>query len=276
MAYCPWSKQKNPSQSEITEICFIVKQKFPMFWQLRLVLLAGLSASLKIFISELPGFCPFKLNSNDEGEGAGEMLSTSSPALEQNSVAWIHMTRKRDFHSLAKFLVNHLLVTEPKSAFWSMGSSTALVMNAAPSPLLKGNGLTVSILRTSLQRNGLEYPRLKNSSWRMNWNTHATEKSNVILKMISEMVVVVARINSDVLPTTQANWLHRTYSLPFPWKFLHRYFNAASSWCLLHFDIFTVEIQTRLPCSCAICSFSCPTLPSFSLLAVIPFRIRTT
>lgn len=78
MAYCPWSKQKNPSQSEITEICLIVKLKFSMFWQLGLMLLAGLFASLEIFISDLPGFCPFKLNSNDEGEGAGEILSMSS------------------------------------------------------------------------------------------------------------------------------------------------------------------------------------------------------
>lgn len=78
MAYCPWSKQKNPSQSEITEICFIVRLKFSMFWQLGLMLLAGLFASPKIFISELPGFCPFKLNSNDEGEGAGEIWSMSS------------------------------------------------------------------------------------------------------------------------------------------------------------------------------------------------------
>lgn len=77
MTYCPWSKQKNPSQSEITEICFIVMLKFSMFWQLGLMLLAGLFASLKIFITELPGFCPFKLSSNDEGEGAREILSMS-------------------------------------------------------------------------------------------------------------------------------------------------------------------------------------------------------
>lgn len=41
------------------------------------MLLAGLFASLKIFITELPGFCPFKLSSNDEGEGAREILSMS-------------------------------------------------------------------------------------------------------------------------------------------------------------------------------------------------------
>lgn len=171
MTYCPWSKQKNPSQLEITEICFIVKLKFSVFWQLGLMLLAGLFASLKIFISKLPGFCPFKLNSNDEREGAGEILSTIFSSLKQTFVAWIHMTRKRDFYSLAKFLVNHLLVTEPKFTFWSMGSGGSFVMKTALSPLLRGNELTVCILCISLERDELNYSRLKHPYWRTNWNT---------------------------------------------------------------------------------------------------------
>lgn len=115
------------------------------------------------------------------------------------------MTRKRGFHSLAKFLVNHLLVTEPRFTFWSMGSSGSFVTKIALLPLLRGNGSTVCILCTNLERTELKYFRLKHPYQETNWNTLHWKVIADSEKDQQNAGVGSSWINSDVLQSTQEN-----------------------------------------------------------------------